>query len=147
MRLPAMAMVLALGVGPVHAGDAGAVVAEARRACESLGGALKVGRGAVRRLDLDGDGVRDALVDAGRLTCTSSASLFCGTGGCAVTAIVNGRHSEFLARGWKRVNWDRRPVLLLAVHGSECGGVGADRCVKSVVFSPDGPRSIGGAGD
>lgn len=121
------------------------VLAAARAQCAALDGTLKLRRGAVSRLDLNGDGRDDELVDASRMTCSTAASAFCGTGGCAVTAIVAGRPSEFLARGWKRVSLAGGPVLLLAVHGTMCGTIGAERCVQAVVFAPDGRARQPGA--
>jgi hypothetical protein len=115
-----------------------AVIEDARTQCASLGGTLTLKRGAVSRIDLNGDGRADALVDTGRMACSTAASAFCGTGGCGLTAIVAERSTEFLARGWKVVRWSGQPVLLLAVHGTMCGATGAVRCVQAVVFEPDG---------
>ena len=118
------------------------VIAEARADCTALGGTLSVGKGTISRPDLDGDGRADTLVDTARLSCSAAASLFCGTGGCGITTLVGSRRDEFLARGWKLLRWDGKPILLLAVHGSECGGIGADRCVRAVLFTETGPRTI-----
>jgi hypothetical protein len=136
-------------VSPPHqllaAGLADRVVESARADCRSLdNGSLKVGNQAVSAVDLTGDGRPEQLVDARGFTCSTSATLFCGTGGCAITIISGDTTTEFLAKAWKVVHWDDRPVLLLAVHGSECGGSNLRRCYRAVVWSEEGFRSRAG---
>lgn len=139
-------LVLALALpGPSFAADsAEAVIEAARGECRSLeNGVLEVQDGAVTRIDVSGDGEPDAIVDSARFSCSSSASFFCGTGGCAVTVVVDGKATDFLAKGWTVVDWNDAPVLLLAVHGNACGGTNLRRCVIAFVWSEDAFRSVG----
>ncbi len=139
-------LVLALALpGPSFAADAAEAVIEAARGeCRSLEkGVLEVQDGAVTRIDVSGDGKPDAIVDSSKFACSSAASFFCGTGGCAVTIIVDGQATDFLAKGWKVVDWNGAPVVLLAVHGNACGGTNLRRCVIAYVWSEDAFRSVG----
>ncbi|MEM1048462.1 MAG: hypothetical protein AAGL24_20085 [Pseudomonadota bacterium] len=139
-------LVLTLALpGPSFAADSvEAVIETARGECRSLeNGVLEVQDGAVTRIDVSGDGEPDAVVDSSKFACSSSASFFCGTGGCAVTIIVDGKTTDFLAKGWKVIDWNDAPVLLLAVHGNACGGTNLRRCVISYVWSEDAFRSAG----
>jgi len=121
-----------------------AIIDEARDICRSFdNGVLEVGSGAVTSVDLTGDGNPDEVVDHGEFICSTALSLFCGTGGCSMTAIADGKPFEFLTKAWKVVDWDGQPILLLVVHGSECGGDNLRRCYRAEVWSENGFRSVG----
>ncbi len=94
------------------------------------------------RVDLTGDGELDVIVDAREFRCTTAATLWCGTGGCPITVISDGVPHEFLAKGWKVVEWSNLRILLLEVHGSECGGTNLRKCVRAEVWSDGAFRSI-----
>jgi len=76
---------------------------------------------AISEVELTGDDNPEKIVDFTNVTCSSSASFFCGTGGCGLTVIVNKTPVEFLAKAWKvEKATDGTPILKLAVHWSEC---------------------------
>lgn len=130
------------GAGASDTGDA--IIQQARQDCQSFeNGVLEITDNPISRVDLTGDGQPDELVDSRAFSCSSAASLFCGTGGCSLTAIVGGSTTEFQAKGWRIVDWDRQPILLLAVHGSECGGTNLRRCYNAMVWSESAFRSVG----
>ncbi len=134
-------LAIALMATPALANDrtVSGVINTARDECRSLeNGTLEVGENAVVEIDLTGDGKANTLIDASEFMCTTAASLFCGTGGCALSAVVDGTPHEFLAKGWRVVKMYDFPVLLLAVHGSECGGSGLRRCIKALSWSEGG---------
>lgn len=134
----------AFPVAPASASDiADKIIAQSRGECRSFeGGVLELTKQAVTRADVSGDGQPDEIIDSSRFSCSSAASLFCGSGGCAVTIIVNDKPTEFLAKGWKIIKWDGQPILLLAVHGSECGGSNLRRCYRAVVWSDGKFQSV-----
>jgi hypothetical protein len=90
---------------------------------------------AVTEIDLDGVAPLDRLVDTGRFSCTSAASLYCGSGGCTLHAVIGDDAWAFQAEGWRRIDWDGRPILLLALDGGWCGGIGAETCFEAVSWS------------
>lgn len=90
---------------------------------------------AVQSVDLDGDGTADRIVDESAFSCSSMASAYCGSGGCMVHAVIGDRVWDFQAEGWRVVQWDERPILLIARDGGWCGGAGAQVCFEAVVWS------------
>ncbi|MCT8161253.1 hypothetical protein [Pseudoruegeria sp. SHC-113] len=100
-------------------------------------GELAVERGAVSRVDLNGDGERDAVLDESYLSCSSAASLFCGTGGCMVNFLIGDTVDTRLAKGWEAVLFGPFTVVLTQVHGTECGGTGVNTCVEALVWDEE----------
>jgi hypothetical protein len=111
------------------------LLASARSACTGVDGGSFDAGDAVVRVDLNGDGGDDTLVDASAFRCSSAPSLYCGSGGCALHAVVGDRAWSFQAEGWRMVDWDGRPILLIARDGGWCGGAGAQVCYEAVVWS------------
>jgi hypothetical protein len=109
---------------------------QARSTCARQGGQAKFGAEMVRRLDLDGDGRDDYLIDSHAAECEGVAGFFCGTGGCDLTILValgrdryrqvftgNVRSYEILpGKGAKSIRFE--------LHGSFCGGFGSSACSK-----------------
>lgn len=133
--------------GPAHAaGIADDIVADARASCRDIHkGRFSMARGAIRRVDLTGDGKPETIVDSGRFRCSTAVGRFyCGSGGCLVTIIVKGRTFEFLTRGLKLAKRGKRHILLFAVHNRICGGQPAQPCYQARVwrngaFRPSAP--------
>ncbi len=91
--------------------------------------------------DLTGDGRPEEIVDASQFSCSTAASLWGGSGGTYLWAIVDGKAYEFLAHRWKVVDMDGQNILLLAVHSSECSDeIGP--CYRAVVWGGEGFRTI-----
>ncbi|MGP1394642.1 MAG: hypothetical protein ACTS3R_03945 [Inquilinaceae bacterium] len=139
----AVAMAVGIG-GPAEASEAaGKIVEEARADCAAFdSGVLSTTDRTVLSVDLTGDGRPDDLVDTSEFSCSSAASLYCGTGGCSLFAVVDETVTNFLVKDWKIVTWADEPILLLAVHGAECGGTNLRRCFKAVVWSEGAFRSL-----
>ncbi len=121
---------------PALAADTGAtIISKARLACESYeNGVFDQGK-AVSRVDLTGDGISDTVIDESDFRCSSARSLYCGSGGCTLHAIVDGEVWSFQAEGWRMIDWEGRPILLIARDGGWCGGAGAQVCYEAVVWS------------
>jgi hypothetical protein len=126
----ALAMTGTAGADPVED-----ILARAAEDCRAFNAGEFAANDAVVEVDLDGDGPDDALVDESRYTCSSAASMYCGSGGCMLHAVAGGTTSVFQAEGWKIVDWDGRPVLLVARDGGWCGGAGAQLCFEAVAWS------------
>lgn len=61
--------------------------------------------------------------------------MYCGSGGCSLHAIVGDTVARFQVEGWKIIDWDGRPILLIARDGGWCGGAGAQICFEAIVWS------------
>ncbi|MCA8883734.1 MAG: hypothetical protein KDA50_08315 [Rhodobacteraceae bacterium] len=103
-------------------------------------GTLTLEDGAVAQADLDGDGQPDWVLDESHLRCSSAASLYCGTGGCGVSFLVNDVLSTHLAKGWALTELGPLRAVLLQVHGSRCGGINPTPCVEALVWDPGAAR-------
>ncbi|MGG7644797.1 hypothetical protein ACQ5SP_08345 [Rhodovulum sp. YNF3179] len=136
--LPMVFAIATFGMQPAAAqnGDpVTAVLTEARALCEGFENGDFAANDAVIDVDLTGDGEMDRLVDSRAFTCSSAASMYCGTGGCGLHAVVGDRTWTFQAEGWRMIDWDGRPILLVARDGGWCGGAGAQICFEAVVWS------------
>lgn len=89
--------------------------------------------------DLTGDGQPEELIDASQFSCSSALTLWGGTGGTYLWAIVDNEVYEFLAHRWQVVDFYGQKVLLLAVHSSECSDT-VGPCYRAYVWQ-DGFRS------
>lgn len=141
--MKALAATLALIAAPLAASAddmptaLSAKLGDLRAFCADFeGGALTVPDDAISRPDLDGDGTPDWLLDEGQLSCSSMASMSCGTGGCGLTLVVNNVLTDRLSKGWQLVDFDPLTVLLVQVHGANCGGTNLTPCVEALVWDP-----------
>ncbi|WP_380053873.1 hypothetical protein ACFE33_12300 [Falsihalocynthiibacter sp. SS001] len=110
-------------------------VEAAQKECSEFeNGEFSLEFGAVNRVDLDGDIQRDWVLDEAGFTCSSAASLYCGTGGCTSHFLVEDTVSSLLNQGWDMANIGPYRVLLADVHGSQCQGTNPTPCVVSSVW-------------
>ncbi|MEO1676786.1 MAG: hypothetical protein AAFU80_01350 [Pseudomonadota bacterium] len=132
-----LALLLSLIAIPVVAQEAAVaeILARAEAECASFENGEFDAGDAVAEIDLDGDGANDRLVDESRFSCSSAASLFCGSGGCMLHAVVGEEVASFQATGWRVIDWDGMPILLIGRDGGWCGGAGAQVCFEAVNWS------------
>ena len=91
---------------------------------------------AVSTSDFNGDGRPDYIVDYSEIDCRG----YCGSAGCTVTILVS-KGSEYVRAyddnlhsfSIKPING--RDALVLDLHGSACGKVGAAQCRRVIVWS------------
>jgi len=104
-------------------------VTAARETCASFdGGEFALEWGAVTRTDLDGDLYPDWALDESGFSCSTAASIYCGTGGCVSHFLVGDVLTSLRNRGWTVATIGRDRVLLTDVHGSRCGGINPTPC-------------------
>ena len=117
------------------------VVEAARRDCASFeNGKLTIEPGAVSRPDLDGDLRPDWALDARHMRCSTALSLFCGTGGCAAHFVVENAAAEFLTKKWEVKNFGALRVLLIQIHGANCGGTNLAPCVRALTWDAEAKK-------
>lgn len=91
----------------------------------------------VRKLDLDGDGREDYILDLDGTTCDGFESLFCGTGGCVVEILIAQRDGSYRSIFSDTVHrYEIRPgrgtrSIRFELHGGFCGKSGPDECTKT----------------
>lgn len=118
------------------------ILAEAAAMCAEQDNGVFSSEGAVRSLDLTGDGQPDTLLDQMLFTCTTAASLYGGSGGSMINVFIGEVQSDFLVQGYELLNWADRTILLLALHGTSCNGIGADPCFEALVWNGDRFMSV-----
>lgn len=142
MLIAKIAVFLFLVAGAAYADPVDDIIAEARDFCASFeNGEFDAGE-AVTEVDLDGDGVLDRIVDSAAFSCSSMASAYCGSGGCEIYPVIGDRSWSYQAVGWRMIDWDGRPVLLVARDGGWCGGAGAQVCYEAVAWSEGDTLSV-----
>jgi hypothetical protein len=125
-----------LAAAPCLAADPiDAILDQARADCTSLDNGEFDADDAVVEVDLDGQGAPDRIVDTSRFKCSSARSLYCGSGGCDIHAVIGEESWRYQAEGWRMIDWDGRPILLIMRDGGWCGGAGAQVCYEAVVWS------------
>ena len=83
------------------------------------------------------------LVDESAFSCSSAASLFCGTGGCMLNLVVDGAVRAWQATGWQLIEWGPDTILLIGRDGGWCGGAGAEVCYEALVWSNGQVLTVG----
>jgi hypothetical protein len=117
------------------------IVQKAKSECARFeGGTFHATEQAITLHDLTGDGRPEEIVDASQFSCSTSASMWGGSGGTFLWVLVDGEAHEFLAHKWRVVDIDGQKVLLLAVHSSECSDT-VGPCYRALVWS-NGFRTI-----
>jgi hypothetical protein len=142
MRLIAFAAVM-LALPTVAAADVDTILADAAKACAAQDNGTLTTEGAVKEVDLTGDGKPDTVVDEAFFKCSTSASLFNGgTGGSMVHFLADGSETARLVKGWDTANWADSTLILLALHGGECGGAGVDPCFEALTWGANAFVSV-----
>ena len=107
---------------------------------KTCGEEVKLNPAFISEKDVNGDGVKDYVLDYGEFECGGSVSYFCGTGGCLTQVFVslsNGGYVKVLdqnVRDIKFRNVRGQPAIALDLHGSACGKVGAAACRRTLVW-------------
>jgi hypothetical protein len=110
--------------------------AEATQECRDAGGGrARFTASFLRRVNLSPDGVDDFIIDNAGIECPGALSYFCGTGGCGVEVHVStpsGHRRVFsdYARAIRLEQGEGRQLLVLDVHGTQCGQAGAAPCLR-----------------
>jgi hypothetical protein len=84
--------------------------------------------------------VKDYVLDYGQFECDGSSTYFCGTGGCLMQVFVslpNGSYVKVLDENVRDLKFRRvrgRPAMVLDLHGSACGKVGAAPCPRTLLW-------------
>lgn len=111
--------------------------------CKAAGGKFIGDRGSfASEIEVTNDGRPDWVIEYAATRCTSFGhSAHCGTAGCSISILGSGRNGftsifNSNVRGWEVVEVaPRRKGLLMEVHGTACGGVGAERCRQTIAWN------------
>ena len=116
-----------------------AAIAEAQRACEPE--SHKLEPNFITEKDVNGDKVKDYILDYDKFKCGDEPNFFCGTAGCLMQVFVSvddGEYTRTLDQNIRHLQFKRvkgRPAMLLSLHGSACGRVGAAPCKATLYWN------------
>jgi hypothetical protein len=121
---------------------AAAALEQARAACPA---GLEAQSGFVRRIDVNGDGIADVVLDYSFATCGEDPNFFCGTGGCTyqVFASVGGGFREVYDETVREIRFRTvagTPRLFASLHGSACHRTGYLPCEQTLAWDGTGFR-------
>jgi hypothetical protein len=97
--------------------------------------------GFLTRKDINGDGKPDYILNYDHFQCDDLVSLFCGTGGCLTEIFVTDDDNGYvpvwneMARRIRFAVVSKRPAMLIDLHGSACGRIGAERCAMTLYWN------------
>ena len=141
----------ALTVSSAMAQDAfdaalGSYVDQFAKDCASLdSGTFDMPREAINKvIDVNGDGKTDPIVDAGTMSCSTSATLTAGgTGGRSISVFVSQpdgtyRRFELLGHGMLPIAVGHNTVLIVQKHASTCQLDGPAPCFAAYAWTGDG---------
>lgn len=100
----------------------------------------KLEPGFIESRDINADGVKDHILDYGRFKCGDSMSLYCGSAGCTTkvfASLPGGQYTVVLNQNVQALSFKTikgKPAMLLGLHGSACGKVGAEPCDKTLIW-------------
>ena len=141
MRLLSLALFASL-LPTLALADVDTILADAAKLCSEQDNGVFGSEGAVRQIDLTGDGKPDTLVDEGIFTCSTAASLFGGSGGSMIHILANDTQSSYLVQGYETTTWAGSLILLLAQHGSNCNATGVLPCFEALTWGEDSFLSV-----
>jgi len=116
-----------------------AAITEAQQACEPE--SHKLEPDFITQKDVNGDKVQDYILDYDKFKCGDNPNFFCGTAGCLMQVFVSvddGEYALALDQNVRRLQfkWVKgRPAMLLSLHGSACGRVGAAPCNTTLYWN------------
>jgi len=119
--------------------EVAASIQEKRQACEPAHEEIKPDF--ITRQDVNGDQVKDYILDYRNFICGIDQSFFCGTDGCLTevfASLPDGSFKQVLSENVREIRFAQikgRRAMILDLHGSYCGKVGAARCDKMLYWN------------
>ena len=112
------------------------IIVHARNSCEmGKGAAFSLSANAITRIDVTGDGATETLIDSCGFVCTGAASTYGGSAGCPLTIVKGEKSWRYFKQAWTVEDWLDKPIILLWLHGTSCGGAGVDPCALALVWN------------
>lgn len=91
--------------------------------------------------DINGDGKPDYILNYEHFQCGEFVTVFCGTGGCLTEIFAtdgDGGYIDVWNESARRIRFatiKKRPAMVIDLHGSACGRVGADPCGMTLYWN------------
>jgi hypothetical protein len=92
-------------------------------------------------VDLNGDGIKDWIIDYGGLLCNESHIAYSGSAGSLTQMLISTEPGKWVVKfddyvqAYKVVTRKGKVVIFLGLHGSACKKVGAAGCSRTIDFN------------
>lgn len=116
------------------------VIEIAKKSCSFEKGQFTMPELSKTNVDLNADGKPDEIIDESKFYCSTASSLYCGTGGCMLHLIVDGKDYKHLAKEWAIAELGAAKVLIIGVHWSECNY--KNPCIRAITWRNGKFRSL-----
>lgn len=143
MKFPSLitAFTIILMAYPAKASEtANKVIEAAKKSCALQKGQFSAPEISTANVDLNADGKPDEIIDESKFTCSTAPLLYCGTGGCMLHLIVDGKDYKRLAKEWVMVELGTTKILIIGIHWSECNY--KNPCIRAVAWYEGRFRSL-----
>jgi hypothetical protein len=108
---------------------------------KDCGEPVRLGPKFVTSKDVNADGTPDYILDYENFQCGQMVTFFCGSGGCLTQVFVSLPDGGYVKAWDDNVREIRfktlkgKPAMILDLHGSACGKVGAAPCPKTLYWN------------
>lgn len=125
--------------------DVQAAIEESRKDC---GAPVRLRAKFVTSRDVNGDGKPDYILDYDKFECSGTPTAFCGSAGCLTqvfASLPDGSYVKAWDENVRAIRFAKvrgRPAMIVDLHGSACGKVGAAPCARTLTW--DGKTFSGG---
>lgn len=115
-----------------------AAIDESRKDC---GEPVRLKAKFVTSNDVNGDGKPDYVLDYEHFQCGDMVTYFCGSAGCLTqvfASLPDGSYVKAWDENVRAIRFARvkgKPAMILDLHGSACGKVGAAPCPKTLLWN------------
>ena len=143
MKFPSLitAFTIILMAYPANASEtANRVIEAAKKSCALQKGQFTAPEISTTNVDLNADGKPDEIIDESKFACSTSSSLYCGTGGCMLHLIVDGKDYKRLAKEWVIAQLGGAKIFIIGIHWSECSY--KSPCLRAITWRDGRFRSL-----
>lgn len=115
-----------------------AAIDEAKKDC---GEAVRLKPKFIASKDVNGDGVRDYILDYEKFQCGDMTSYFCGSAGCLTQVLASLPDGSYVkawdenVRAMRFTKVKGKPAMIVDLHGSACNKTGYLPCPKTLFWN------------
>jgi len=126
---------------PANASEtANRVIEAAKKSCTLEKGQFTAPDISTISVDLNADDKPDEIIDESKFTCSTAPSLYCGTGGCMIHLIVDGKDYKYLVKAWTIAELGEAKIFIIGIHWSECSY--KSPCLRAITWRDGRFRSL-----
>jgi hypothetical protein len=114
-----------------------AILAEAAKTCAAKDNGTLTSEGALRQIDLTGDGTPETVVDEALFVCSTAPDLFVAPEGTRIHLFAGDTETTLTVQGYETARWADALIILLALDGASCGAAPETPCFEALTWAGD----------